>query len=86
MAIAAFLFLRLVNPAIIFPNQYGLVDTAPNTPGLTRQLILITKVMQNLVRLTFLFVSLSSNLDERCCLFYRQTECFLGTKNRTWFL
>ena len=47
-AIAAFLFLRLVNPAIIFPNQYGLVDSAPSSPALTRQLILITKVLQNL--------------------------------------
>jgi len=47
-AIAAFLFLRLVNPSILFPNQYGLTDSAPNNPALTRQLILITKVLQNL--------------------------------------
>ena len=47
-AVAAFIFLRLVNPSILFPNQYGLTDMPPQGDSLTRQLILITKVLQNL--------------------------------------
>jgi len=54
-SVAAFIFLRLVNPSILFPSQYGLVDNLPKDDNLTRQLILITKVLQNLV--SFLFFS-----------------------------
>jgi len=56
-AVAGFLFLRLINPSILFPHYYGLVDSAPDDESLTRQLILITKVMQNLV-FSFLFFSI----------------------------
>jgi len=51
-SIASFLFLRLINPSILFPYQYGLVDAPPDNEKLTRHLILITKVMQNLVTIS----------------------------------
>jgi len=37
-----------VNPAVLFPVVYGLIDEVPDTPAAKRQLILIAKVLQNL--------------------------------------
>ena len=50
-SVAGFTFLRLVNPSILFPHQYGLSDTAPRDESITRQLVLLAKVLQNLVSL-----------------------------------
>jgi len=51
ISVAGFVFLRLINPSILFPKQYGLVESLPKNDSLTRQLILITKVIQNLVKI-----------------------------------
>lgn len=47
-SIASSFFLRLVNPSILFPHQYGLLDAPHENESLTPQLILITTVLQNL--------------------------------------
>ncbi len=41
------IFLRFINPAILVPHQCGIVKDEP-TKGTQRQLVLITKVLQNL--------------------------------------
>jgi len=45
--VGGFFFLRFVCPALLSPEQWGIVDDPP-TPGLRRTLILISKVIQNL--------------------------------------
>jgi len=50
-SVGGFIFLRLVNPSILIPSQYGLFEGVTITPSLKRQLILIAKVLQNLVSL-----------------------------------
>jgi len=47
-SVGGFVFLRFVNPAVLFPVVYGLIDEVPDTPAAKRQLILIAKVLQNL--------------------------------------
>eukprot|EP00004_Rigifila_ramosa_P006777 TRINITY_DN176_c0_g1_i5.p1 TRINITY_DN176_c0_g1~~TRINITY_DN176_c0_g1_i5.p1 ORF type:complete len:2751 (-),score=506.38 TRINITY_DN176_c0_g1_i5:66-8294(-) len=46
-AVGGFLFLRLINPAILLPDSFGL-SPAPPIESARRQLLLITKVLQNL--------------------------------------
>ena len=48
-SVAGFTFLRLINPSILFPHQYGLSDHSPSDESITRQLVLLAKVLQNLV-------------------------------------
>lgn len=56
-SVAGFLFLRMINPSILFPIEHGLVDEMPKEKVLRRQLILIAKVLQNLVNyLDFHFI------------------------------
>jgi len=46
--VGALFFLRFVCPAILFPSQYDLMDT-PLDPAVSRALLLVTKILQNLV-------------------------------------
>jgi len=48
LAVAGFVFLRFINPSILFPTRYGLVPEIPDSPIAKRQLIMIAKVLQNL--------------------------------------
>jgi len=54
-AIGAFLFLRLICPAIITPNQYGLIEDEITNPLARRALTLIAKVLQNLANSVLMF-------------------------------
>jgi len=45
--IGGFIFLRFINPAILLPESYGL-STHPPIESARRQLLLVTKVLQNL--------------------------------------
>lgn len=47
LVIANLVFLRFINPAVLMPTNYGLVKDDP-TSNTKRQLVLITKVLQNL--------------------------------------
>jgi hypothetical protein len=46
-AIGSHLLLRLINPAILLPESYG-ISPVPPSPEARRQLLLVTKVLQNL--------------------------------------
>ena len=46
VAIGGLLFLRLLNPAIVAPKNYGLVDQTPSADA-SRCLLLVTKLLQN---------------------------------------
>jgi len=48
VSVGGFVFLRFVNPSILFPTKYGLIEEMPDSPSGKRQLILVTKVLQNL--------------------------------------
>eukprot|EP01119_Soliformovum_irregulare_P014823 TRINITY_DN408_c0_g1_i9.p1 TRINITY_DN408_c0_g1~~TRINITY_DN408_c0_g1_i9.p1 ORF type:complete len:503 (+),score=108.84 TRINITY_DN408_c0_g1_i9:65-1573(+) len=46
--VAGLLFLRLINPAIIFPDNYGLVSASEITSNQRRSLVLIAKILQSM--------------------------------------
>jgi len=47
-AVAGFMFLRFLCPAIIAPDGFGVIPTAVQDQNVRRALVLITKVLQNL--------------------------------------
>ncbi|QNQ00265.1 YALIA101S05e09428g1_1 [Yarrowia lipolytica] len=46
--IGAFFFLRFINPAIVSPQTYMLIDKLPNDANCRRTLTLVAKVLQNI--------------------------------------
>jgi hypothetical protein len=46
IAIGSFFFLRLINPALLLPEQFDLIPSV--TPHIRRSMVLITKVLQQL--------------------------------------
>lgn len=47
-AVAGFIFLRYICPAIVAPDGYGVINNDISDPKIRRVLLLITKVLQNL--------------------------------------
>jgi neurofibromin 1 len=46
-AVGTVIFLRFINPVLISPHEYGLVDMEP-TPKMKRGLTLMCKILQNI--------------------------------------
>ncbi|KAJ6249293.1 ras gtpase-activating protein [Anaeramoeba flamelloides] len=47
ITLAGFIFLRFLCPAIVVPESYGIIDTAPNNTS-RRALVLVSKVIQSI--------------------------------------
>lgn len=54
-AVGALFFLRFCCPAIIAPDQFGVIDAAVTNPDAQRALTLVVKMIQNLANMSFSF-------------------------------